>query len=301
MTSLAMAYDECRQVARREARNFYFAFLTLPRAQRAAIYVAYTFCRYCDDAVDEEGSLDRKVAMLAELRGKLGRCYDDRALDNRVPDDLVEEPLFLALADVVRNYAIPQEYFLEILAGVESDLVKDRYASFDELRQYCYQVASAVGLICIHIVGFQDPRARERAVDLGLAMQLTNIARDVKEDLDMGRIYLPQDEIERFGYSEAELMAGTVNPAFVELMRFHCRRAREYFDSGFLLLPYLSPGSRACPAVLGRLYSRVLDRIEDVDYDVLHHRVSLSKMEKVRVTAQTWLVSQLNRRRPKPA
>ena len=296
MTSLAMAYEECRQIARREARNFYFAFLTLPRAQRAAICVAYTFCRYCDDAVDEEGSLGFKLAMLTELRGKLARCYDDRAPDNRV-----EEPLFLALADVVRKYAIPQEYFLEILAGVESDLVKDRYANFDELRQYCYQVASAVGLVCIHIVGFHDPRARERAVDLGLAMQLTNIARDVKEDLNMGRIYLPQDEIERFGYSEAELMAGMVNPAFVELMRFHCRRAREYFDSGFLLLPYLSPGSRACPAVLGRLYSRVLDRIEDVDYDVLDHRVSLSKMEKVRVTAQTWLVCQLNRRRPNPA
>ena len=291
MTSLAMAYEECRQVTRREAKNFYFAFLTLPRAQRAAIYVAYTFCRYCDDAVDEEGSLDRKLAMLAELRGKLSRCYDGQ----------VDDSLFLALADVVEKYAIPQEYFLEILAGVESDLVKDRYASFDELRQYCYQVASAVGLVCLHIFGFQDPRAKQGAVDMGLAMQLTNIARDVKEDLDMGRIYLPQDEIERFGYSEAELMAGTVNPAFVELMRFHCRRAREHFDSGFLLLPYLSPGSRACPAVMGRLYSRVLDRIEDVDYDVLHHRVSLSKMEKVRVTAQTWLVSQLNRRRPNPA
>lgn len=291
MTSLAMAYEECRQVTRREAKNFYFAFLTLPRAQRAAIYVAYTFCRYCDDAVDEEGSLDRKLAMLAELRGKLGRCYDGQ----------VDDSLFLALADVVEKYAIPQEYFLEILAGVESDLVKDRYASFDELRQYCYQVASAVGLVCLHIFGFQDPRAKQGAVDMGLAMQLTNIARDVKEDLDMGRIYLPQDEIERFGYSEAELMAGTVNPAFVELMRFHCRRAREHFDSGFLLLPYLSPGSRACPAVMGRLYSRVLDRIEDVDYDVLHHRVNLSKMEKVRVTAQTWLVSQLNRRRSNPA
>ena len=290
MTSLAMAYEECRQITRREAKNFYFAFLTLPKAQRAAIYVAYTFCRYCDDAVDEEGSLDRKLTMLTELRGKLGLCYDNR----------VDEPLFLALADVVGKYGIPQEYFLEILAGVESDLVKDRYGDFDELRQYCYQVASAVGLVCLHIFGFQDPRAKDRAIDLGLAMQLTNIARDVKEDLDMGRVYLPQDEMERFGYSEAELIAGTVNPAFVELMRFHCQRAREYFDSGFLLLPYLSQRSRACPAVLGRLYSRVLDRIEDADYDVLHHRVSLSKMEKVRVTAQTWLASQLDRRRPSP-
>ena len=307
MTTLATAYEECRQVTRREAKNFYFAFLTLPKLQRAAIYVAYTFCRYCDDAVDEEGSLDQKLAMLTELRGKLGRCYENRSpapvalprsshhptLPGRdTLRNTLNEPLFLALADVVEKYNIPQEYFLEILAGVESDLVKDHYANFDELRQYCYRVASAVGLVCLHIFGFQDPAAKDRAVDLGLAMQLTNIARDVKEDLEMGRVYLPQDELERFGYSEAELMAGTVNPAFVELMRFQCRRAREYFDSGFLLLPYLSQRSRACPAVLGRLYSRVLDHIEDMDYDVLHHRVSLSKMEKVRVTAQTWFASQ---------
>ena len=291
MTTLAMAYEECRQITRREAKNFYFAFLTLPRAQRASFYVAYTFCRYCDDAVDREGPLDAKLSRLAELRGQLGRCYEGQT----------QGAVFLALADVVRKHGIPQEYFLEILAGVESDLSKDRYDNFDELRQYCYQVGSAVGLVCLHISGFQNPRAKDRAIDLGLAMQLTNIARDVKEDLDMGRVYLPRDEMERSGYSETELLAGTVNRAFTELMRFHCERARGYFDSGFQLLPYLPPGSRACPAVLGRLYCRVLDHIEDADYDVLHHRVSLSKMEKVRVTTQTWLVSQLNRRRPSPA
>lgn len=291
MTTLAAAYEECRRITRREAKNFYFAFLTLPRPQRAAIYVAYTFCRYCDDAVDEEGTMDAKLSMLNELRGKLGRCYEGQE----------EGTVFLALADVVRRYGIPQEYFLEILAGVESDLVKDRYENFDELRRYCYQVASAVGLVCLHIFDFENAKAKDHAVDLGLAMQLTNIARDVKEDLDMGRVYLPRDEMERFGYSEADLMSGTVSPAFTDFMRFHCRRAREYFDSGFQLLPYLPPRSRACPAVLGGLYSRVLDHIEAVDYDVLNHRVSLSKMEKVGVTAQIWLASQLNRRRPIPA
>jgi phytoene synthase len=126
-------------------------------------------------------------------------------------------------------------------------------------------------------------------------MQLTNIARDVKEDLEFGRIYLPQDEMARFGYSEEELRNGIVNEPFINLMRFQTRRARDYFQSGFLLLPYLSPRSRACPAVLGQLYSKVLDLIEAADYDVLHQRVSLTKSEKLRVMAQTWLTSILPR------
>ena len=285
MTDLEQAYEECRRITRREAKNFYYAFLTLPHAQRRAIYVAYSFCRYCDDSVDAERSVDQKLVMLSDLRTKLDQSYHGHA------DDLV----FLGLADVAEKYDIPQEYFQEVISGVESDLVKNRYQSFEELRQYCYQVASAVGLICIHIFGFSAPRAKDHAVDLGLAMQLTNIARDVKEDLEIDRVYLPQDELARFGYSEAELLAGVVNEPFIELMRFQAQRARGYFDSGFQLLPYLSHRSRACPAVLGHLYSRVLDGIEDVKYDVLHHRVSLSTAEKIRVTAQTWLTSMLPR------
>ena len=285
MTDLEQAYEECRRITRREAKNFYYAFLTLPQAQRRAIYVAYTFCRYCDDSVDAERSVDQKLALLSGLRHKLDQSYHGHA------DDLV----FVGLADVAEKYDIPQEYFQEVLSGVESDLVKNRYQNFDELRQYCYQVASAVGLICIPIFGFGAPQAKEHAVDLGLAMQLTNIARDVKEDLGFDRVYLPQDELARFGYSEAELLVGVVNEPFVELMRFQANRARGYFDSGFQLLPYLSHRSRACPAVLGQLYSKVLDGIEDVNYDVLHHRVSLSAAEKVRVTAQTWLTTMLPR------
>jgi phytoene synthase len=283
MTDLEQAYEECRLITRREAKNIYYAFITLPEVQRRAIYVAYTFCRYCDDSVDAEHSLDEKLRLLSELRRKLSACYQG----------YTEESVFLGLADVAEKYQVPEEYFQEVLSGVESDLVKTRYHDFDELRQYCYQVASAVGLICIHIFGFTHARAKDHAVDLGLAMQLTNIARDVKEDLGLGRIYLPQDEMSRFGYSEEELQSGNVNQAFVDLMRFQTQRARDYFDSGFQLLPYLSPRSRACPAVLGRLYSKLLDRIESVNYDVLNHRVSLSTTEKLRVTAQAWLTSML--------
>ena len=281
MTELELAYKECRSLTRREARTFYYAFLTLPAAQRRAIYVVYAFCRHCDDAVDTERSKQEKLATLARLHDQLRETYLGSAVS----------PVFLALADVAEQYDIPQQYFQEVLSGVESDLLQDRYQDFPQLRRYCYQVASVVGLICIHIFGFKDSDAEAHAIDLGLAMQLTNIARDVREDLDFGRIYLPQAEMAQFGYSEEELKAGVVNEAFVNLMRFQAQRAKGYFRNGFQLLPYLSPRSRACPAVLGRLYSRVLDRIELADYDVLHQRIGLSTTEKVRVTTQTWLSS----------
>ena len=288
MTSLEAAYLECQRITRREARNFYYAFILLPPQRRRSIYVAYAFCRHCDDAVDSETSTDEKLRRLAELRRLLDRCYDGQA----------DEPVFMGLAQVARDYAIPQEYFNDVLAGMEADLVKTRYRDFAELRQYCYQVASAVGLICIHIFGFKDSRAVTHAIDLGLAMQLTNISRDVKEDLDYGRIYLPQDEMARFGYSEDDLNCGLVNDAFQELMRFQTGRARAYFQSGFQLLPYLRPRSRACVGVLGGIYSKLLDRIESADYDVFNHRVSLTTAEKLGVMAQSWVGSMWPRRLP---
>ena len=279
MFDLDLAYEECRAITRREAKNFYYAFFTLPLAQRKAISVAYAFCRYCDDSVDQVASSQDKLSALNALRSDLRSAY----LGNPT------SPVFLALADVAEKYQIPQEHFQEVITGVESDLVKTRYENFEALRQYCYQVASVVGLICLQIFGYKDPEAIPHAVDLGLAMQLTNISRDVREDLDYGRIYLPQDEMARFGYSEEELHAGVVNEQFIRLMRFQTQRARSYFRSGFKLLPYLSRRSRACPAVLGQLYWKILEGIEAADYDVLHHRVSLSTGKKMRVTAQTWL------------
>ena len=280
---LESAYEACRIITRREAKNFYYAFLTLPAAKRRAIYAAYAFCRHCDDSVDEESSTDAKLTALADLQSNLDSTYSGNA----------SGPVFFALADVAHQYEIPQDYFREVILGVESDLVKDRFENFGELREYCYRVASVVGLICLQIFGYEDDDAKEFAVDLGLAMQLTNIIRDVREDLDMGRVYLPQDEMARFGYSEEDLRNGVRNQAFIDLMRFQSERAREYFDRGFKLLPFLSRRSRACPAVLGALYSKVLDRIEASDYDVLESRVSLSKAEKIRITAQTWLGSML--------
>ena len=283
MTDLELAYEECRSITRREAKNFYYAFLTLPSTKRKAIYVAYAFCRHCDDSVDQVGTTEEKLSALAALQTDLDRTYLGEA----------DTPVYLALADVAATYDIPKAYFQEVISGVESDLIKNRYESFEELQRYCYQVASVVGLICLQIFGYNNPVAKQHAIDLGLAMQLTNIARDVQEDLSYGRIYLPQDELAQFGYTEEDLRAGVVNEAFVELMRFQTQRAKSYFRSGFQLLPYLSIRSRACPAVLGQLYQKVLEHIEEADYDVLNQRISLSTLEKVRVTAQTWLANML--------
>ena len=284
-TELEQAYAECRSITRREAKNFYYAFITLPPAKRRAICAAYAFCRHCDDSVDEAASSEEKLSALSELQTNLGLAYQGRA----------PTPMFLALADTAGRYDIPEDYFREIILGVESDLVKTRYSDFAELREYCYRVASVVGLVCLQIFEYRDPAAREYAIDLGIAMQLTNIMRDVREDWEMGRVYLPQDEMARFGYTEQELEGGVRNEAFVDLLRFQGQRARSYYRSGFRLLSYLSRRSRGCPAVLGSIYSGVLDRIEATGYDVLGgERIALSSSQKVRITARAWLASTLS-------
>ena len=282
---LELAYADCRNIARREAKNFYYAIVTLPPDKRKAISAAYAFCRHCDDSVDDAGTPEDKLSALAGLQANLDAAYHGRPAT----------PVFLALADAADRYAIPQEYFSEIIRGVESDLVKTRYQNFGELRDYCYRVASVVGLVCLQIFQYRDAAARQYAVDLGLAMQLTNIMRDVREDWGMGRVYLPQDEMACFGYTEEQLGSGIHNGAFVELLRFQGQRARGYFRSGFRLLPYLSRRSRGCPAALGAIYSRVLDRIEESGYDVLgERRIALGASEKARIAARAWVASMLS-------
>ncbi len=280
---LEVAYEQCRLITRREAKNFYYAFITLPRKKRRAIYAAYAFCRLCDDATDKDIPTDEKLRLLAELRWRLSTAYEGR------PDG----PVFTALSHAASTFDIPEEYLQEVVSGVETDLTKTRYRDFGELRTYCYQVASVVGLICIQIFGYSHPKAKEYAIDLGLAMQLTNILRDVKEDLERDRIYLPLDDLRDFGYSVEELKAEELNRNFRELMGFEAERARQYFGSGFKLLPFLSPRSRACPAVIGQIYSHILDRIEARNFNVFDGRVSLSKREKYMVTARTWMMSLL--------
>ena len=284
------AYDHCQRVAKEHAKNFYYAFRTLPAAKRRAIYAVYAFCRYCDDVADDDHlPLDEKRRLLAEIRERLHN-----------PAREAEDPVLMALEATTRDFGIPRRYYEDVIRGVETDLVVARFQSFDHLREYCYLVASAVGLICIEVFGYEDPAAREYAVDLGIAMQMTNVMRDVKEDMDRGRIYLPLDDIRSFGYSEQDLMDGRNNESFRRLMAFQAERARSYFDSGARLFPLLSRESRACAAVLHQLYSRILDRMESSGYDVFGQRIGLSTSEKLLMMVKLWIGSlmpfQTNRR-----
>jgi len=277
--SVEQAYDHCREITRRSAGNFYYAFLALPPEKRKGIYAIYAFCRQCDDYSDEKLPPQEKARLLREHRQELTQAYEAAP----------QGPVFTALWDTAQKYNIPREYFDEVISGVEMDLEIAGYQTFDDLRQYCYRVASVVGLICIEIFGYQDSNAREHAVDLGIAMQLTNILRDLKEDSHRNRIYLPQDELDRFGYSKEELNEGLLNESYTKLMEFQVERAREYFDRGRRLLPLLTFRSRLCPAVLRGIYSELLNRIEARDYDVFNGRIGLTTSEKVTLTGRIWL------------
>ena len=213
---LNAAYRYCQALARQEAKNFYYGFLLLPWPQRRAIYAAYAFARRGDDIADQDLPHQEKVRRLAAFRETLDSCLTGTPTD----------PLFIALRHAVDVFAIPHQYLYELLEGVETDLTVQRYATFQELRRYCYLVASTVGLICIHIFGHGDKgEAREYAVDLGIALQLTNILRDLKEDAGRDRIYLPQEDLRRFGYTEEMLFHSEMNDAFRGLMQFQVERA----------------------------------------------------------------------------
>lgn len=266
------AYDYCQELTRREAKNFYYGFMLLPPAQRRAIYSAYAFARRADDIADAGLPLDEAQAKLAAYRRSLDECIAGR------PDSLV----FEALHETIRTYCVPPKYLFDLLTGVETDLTRNRYHSFDELREYCYLVASTVGLISIEIFGYTGGEtARQRAADLGVALQLTNILRDVREDAERGRIYLPLDEIEWFGYSEAELLAGRVTPEFRRLVAFQVDRARQFYSLGRELLPQLPRRARACVGVMAGIYSSILDDIERDPGVVFERRISLSAGQKL--------------------
>ena len=277
-TELQLSYDHCQRIAKEHAKNFYYAFRTLPSKKRRAIYAAYAFCRACDDIADDDLPMEEKRRQLSETRERLTDSWtgqtDDRVLS--------------ALKDASLTFDIPLAYFEEIIEGVEMDLTKTRFQNFEELRVYCHKVASVVGLVSIEVFGYEDERAKEHAIDLGIAMQLTNILRDVKEDADRGRIYIPQDEMAEWGYSEQELMGGVVSDAFRGLMRFQTERAHQYFEHGKRLIPLVSSESRACPAVLHQVYSAILDRIESSGFEVFEGRIGLSTPLKLYIMAKLW-------------
>ncbi|HZO91675.1 MAG TPA: phytoene/squalene synthase family protein [Chthonomonadaceae bacterium] len=286
---LAESYRHCEQVARTQARNFYYSFVTLPPERKAAMCAIYAFMRYSDDVSDEAAADHSKAAQMRAWRAAL-----DRALDG----DYGQSLILPAFHDTVQRYGIPARYFHALIDGTEMDLSKKRYETFDELYQYCYRVASVVGFVCLHVWGFDaaEGKALEYAEACGLAFQLTNILRDVKEDAERDRIYLPQEDLRRFGVAEENLKRGLANSPFRALMRFEVERAQGYYDQAQALLPLIHAPGRPTFAIMFQIYRGILDSIERNDYDVFSRRARVSTPKKLGIVARAWLASRLNLR-----
>jgi phytoene synthase len=274
--ALAQSYAFCERLARREAGNFYHAFQLLPRPERRSMCALYAFLRVADDLSDSAGPIVDRRAQLEDWGQRwiaaLAGSYS--------------HPLHAALCHTVRIHGIPQEYLEEALVGVGMDLDTKRYTTFEDLYRYCYRVASVVGLSCIHIWGFADERAKVLAEAAGIAFQLTNILRDLREDAERGRVYLPREDLERFGYREHELFRGERNESFRALMAFEAKRAYAYYETARPLGQFLRPAGRAVFLVMIRTYRGLLDRIVQSDFDVFGMRVRLSPWRKLWLAAQ---------------
>ena len=286
--TLQQAYAACRAFTKRRATNFYYAFVSLPKRKRNAIYAAYAFAGTVDDAVDEAGDAAERGARLRRAHELLARAYDG-APSPREGDAWLE----IALADAVSRYDIPRRYFLDLMAGMEQDIAQTRFRDYAELEAYCYRAASVIGLICTEIFGYDHSRRDEAvaaAIDMGKAMQVTNIMRDVKEDAQRDRIYLALEDLRAFGYSEEDLKAGVYNDAFRRLMQEYARRALALYEGGLRLLPLLDDRrSRMCCNGLQGVYRGILDAIIDRDYDVYSERVSLSTHRRLFLLLRLWI------------
>lgn len=276
--TLDEAYAHCGAVARAEARNFYYGFVLLPPERRAGIYAAYAFSRRADDAVDEEGTTESRLAAVAALRDELDLC----ARGAPPPAD----PVLVALTDAMRRFGIPRRHLDALIDGIEMDLSVTRYADWPALETYCDRVAGAVGLVSLHVFGFRDARAPAYAERLGVGLQVVNIMRDVAEDAERGRIYLPAGEMAAHGVGEDDVMEGRATPAFRSLMAAQGARAHRLIDEGERLLPLLDRRARMCVAMLSGLYREILATIEARGYDVFGGRASLSTPRKLALMAR---------------
>ncbi|MGD1020690.1 MAG: presqualene diphosphate synthase HpnD [Verrucomicrobiia bacterium] len=277
---LEESYALCGQIARRTGKNFYYSFLVMPRKKRAAMCAIYAFMRRSDDIADSAAN----PAVALEGLG----CWREQ-VDAALTNGDSGEPILPALVDTVRRYRIPHRYFHELLDGTEMDQTTTRYATFDELYKYCYRVASAVGLVVLPVFGYKDEAALAPSEACGIAFQLTNILRDVKEDAAMGRIYLPQEDLKRFGVSDDDLLNARETPAFLELMRFEAARDRQFYQKARPLVDMIDADSRGALAVMIAIYGGILNKIEDSNFPVLRERIRLSTAEKLWIVGKNWL------------
>jgi len=308
---LDAAYEKCTEIARRRAKNFYYAFLALPKPKRDAICAVYAFMRRADDISDDEGQTH------GERRAQLARWL--KSWHEAAEGEATDDPVFLALNDTRQLFNIPLDLLDQLVSGTAMDLESraaaepgangaaepfpynnyETYPTFDDLRRYCYFVASVVGLVCIRIFGYSDPRAEQLAEDTGIAFQLTNILRDVREDLERGRIYLPLDDLDRYGVRVENLAAlrdgshMTLNQR--ELLESLAKRAEDYYKSGYELLPLIDADSRPALWVLITIYHDLLRRIEARNYDVFSERVTVPASARVAILVRGLLQVLRNR------
>jgi len=293
------SYGLCHAVARRAGSNFYPCFLLLSKPKRRAMDALYTFTRYTDDLIDNpEPTQTRREALAhwrASLETALSGNFDPTGIsswlrDTRLPADKMPGDVLLpALVDTVERFGIPVEFLLSVLDGVEMDLDRASYETFDDLVTYCHRVASAVGLACIHVWGFRGEEAFEPARKCGVAFQLTNILRDLEEDAQQGRIYLPMEDLRRSGYSVEDLAAGVVDDAFDRLMHLQIDRARQLYREGAELFDRLEPDGRRIFGMMTTIYHRLLERISRQPGHVFRGRVGLSRWQKLAIAAR-WML-----------
>ena len=271
--------DISKEIAKKSKSSFYYAFNLLPSEQRDAMNTVYAFCRETDDIVDE-GLVDDnlKYEKLHKWRIELEKSlygHSDYQLINK-------------LSRTIQKFNIPLEPFFDLLKGMEMDLQQKRYLTFNDLQNYCYHVASTVGLMCIEIFGYRHPSAKDFAINLGIALQLTNILRDVKKDAERGRIYLPKEDLEKFNYKESDIFNNTYNENFQRMMKFQVERANEYFNKATRCLNREDKGSMFAARAMQHIYYRMLNKIVDADYDVYHKKIRISKAKKVGISLGVW-------------
>lgn len=259
--------------------SFYYSFLVLPDAQRDAIVTVWDACRAIDDAVDEAADEAQAERQLGFWRQEIARVFEGGD---------AQSPQGQALVPVARRFDLPRRSFEDLIDGVHMDLGHRRYESFDDLREYCWRVASTVGLICLNIFGCRHPGGRDYAMNLGIALQLTNIVRDVKTDLDRGRVYLPQDELRRFGCTEGDLAVGAVTPAIRALLHHQLTRARGFYERATAAMPAGEAKHLVAAEIMGAIYFGILKRIEARGYDVFREVVRVPRPQRAWIAAATW-------------
>lgn len=276
--ALPASYTHCQRIARRSASSFYYSFLLLPKHKRLAMCALYSFLRRTDDLGDSSATVEERRGALESWR----RSLVDATRGEH------DDPLLPALADTIENFQVPIEYLHAVIDGVEMDLEPVLYDTFDQLQRYCYRVASAVGLSCLRIWGCDYSRAEQPARQCGVAFQMTNILRDLKEDAAQGRIYLPREDLARFDYTPEDLRAGVRDDRFRRLMRFEIERTERLYDEAARLEPLLESDGRRVFGSMVSVYRALLDEIKRLDGDVLTTRVRLSRWRKMRI-ASRWL------------